>query len=238
MRASKVCRAYGWIAMHTVVAVLVMILTPSLVKAYSGDRFIEELKAKLETTSNIYLEAESVRLKKDRKTGDLIEADTASITLAYAYPNQFMQKVVGASNRRQYVIINKDSVVLSYPHLDFHRRQSLKKGQLRQLLMEHIPLAAALIGVSQGNLNKESISTSVSNDTLDVTIKSNRKGFPFSRVQGRFQRKNLVPETLSLRGRRNFQLDIIKYVEEERFPEWVEKAFSTLDTRWLEETPA
>lgn len=222
----------------TVPALLVLLglAVPRHAAAYSGEDFLEELRAKFRTTSNIYLEARTVRLTEGETQGDSVTSkDTTSITLAYAYPKRFLQRMRGQSERRQNVIMKDDQMVISYPHLDFYEEYDLREGDVRRLLVEHIPLAGALMGLSQGAVEEDAITARVEGDHVLVTIRSQREKFPFRSMRGKFSRDNLEPEFFILRGKRNFRLDILKYVEEERFPRWVERAFENMDVNEMED---
>ncbi len=206
--------------------------------AYSGEDFLEALRGKFKTTSNIYLEARTTRLIPEPTTGDhhAVE-DTASVTLAYAYPRKYLQKIVGSARRRQYVILKGDSAIVSYPHLDFRRSYSLEKGEVRGMLIKHIPIVGALAGVSRGDVDGDSISANVKDGSIYVSVRTRRKEFPYRMLKGKFDRHKLTPNYLILRGQRDYRLDILKYIEEERFPRWVEKSFSTMDLKWFKESP-
>jgi hypothetical protein len=214
-----------------------MVVTPGVAEAYDGQDFLDQLRAKFRSTSNIYLEARSYRLLPDPAGGDtLVRRDTASINLAYAYPQRFLQKMDGRGERRQRVILRNDTMIISYPHLDFYREYRLQEGQVRRLLVEHIPLAAALGGLGEGAVDADSITTRVEGDKLIVTIRDPEGQFPFWLVKAQFSRDNLEPDFFILRGERDFRLDIISYIEEERFPRWVERAFENLDVNAMEES--
>jgi hypothetical protein len=142
----------------------------------------------------------------------------------------------GRGERRQRVILRNDTMIISYPHLDFYREYQLQEGQVRQLLVEHIPLAAALAGLGEGAVDADSISTRLEGEKMVVTIRDPVNEFPFRIVKGQFSRDNLEPDFFLLRGPRDFRLDIINYVEEERFPRWIERAFKNLDVSAMEES--
>lgn len=204
--------------------------------AYTGEDFLEQLRAKFRTTSNIYLEARTVRLASGDAEGDSVtREDTTTITLAYGYPQQFLQRMRGQSDRRQNVILKDDRMVISYPHLDFYQEYDLQEGDVRRLLVEHIPLAGALMGLSQGAVDEEAITARVEGGNIFVNVRSRRKGMPFDSMRGKFGYDNLEPKFLILRGERNFRLDILQYVEEQRFPRWVERAFENMDVSAMEE---
>lgn len=211
------------------------LLSPLSSLAYTGNDFLNQLRAKFKTTSNIYLEARSVSFSESNNSRTN-SGGTSSITLAYEYPRMFLQKIVGDSGRRQYVIVKDRSMLLSYPHLDFRRRYDLKKGQLRSVLVKHIPLAGALVGLSRGKVSGDSISTQVKNGKVKVTITNHRQRLPFTLIHGWFIRDNLIPKRFVLRGKKNFKLKVLEYVEEERFPKWVEKAFDTFNPKWMKES--
>lgn len=232
---SSIDRSSSLFGIFLGVAVL-FIVTPDPAGAYSGEDFLEQLRAKFRTTSNIYLEVRTVRLASSDVQGDSVtRKDTTSITLAYAYPKQFLQRMRGQSERRQNVIMRDDLMVISYPHLDFYEKYNLKEGDVRRLLVEHIPLAGALMGLSQGTVEKDAITARVKGHHVIVSIRSERRDFPFTSMKGKFTRDNLEPEYIILRGKRNFRLDILKYVEEKRFPRWVERTFENMDVQEMED---
>jgi hypothetical protein len=226
--------------LSVLVGLTLMVLgCPQDLEAYSGDDFLTQLRTKFKTTSNIYLEAKSTRFEHNPTAGDSrAVTDTATVTLAYAYPRRFLQEISGSSDRSQRVILKDDSAIVSYPHLDFRRRYSLEKGEITRLLIKHIPIAGALLGVSSGAVKGDSITTDVRDGNVFVTVRTNRARFPYRVLKGKFDRYTLRPHYLLLRGQHDYRLDIVTYVEEERFPLWIEEAFATMDLKWFRESPS
>lgn len=220
-----------------ILGALIACFSATPARAYDTEQFITELRAKFRTTSNIYLKAESNRLPSTTSTEATDESDTATIILAYAYPRQYLQLLSGRSNKRQYLLVKNDSMAISYPHLDYSEKQSINRAETRKLLARNVPLAAALIGISSGEIPKEAISVDSTYDTVHLTVDQYRDDLPFNRVEAEFKRDNLTPVYFKMEGKRNFHVKVLKYVEEERFPEWIENALSQFDLRWMEDAP-
>lgn len=223
--------------MIVLVGAVLFLFTAGPTHAYDTDQFITELRTKFRTTSNIYLEAESNRMPAGTTAEAESSSDTASIILAYAYPRQYLQLIAGRSNKRQYLMVKNDSMAIGYPHLDYFEQRTIDRARSRQLLARNVPLAGALIGISSGEVPEDSIRVQSTYDTVHVTVTKYREGLPFQRVEALFKRDNLTPVYFKLEGRRDFHVKVVKYVEEERFPEWIENALSQFDLRWMEEAP-
>lgn len=103
--------------------------------------------------------------------------------------------------------------------------------------MRNVPLAGAFLGISSGEIPEESITVDSTYDTIHVTVDRFRDDLPFRRVEAEFKRDNLTPVYFILEGDRNFRVDIVKYVEEQRFPAWVEDALSQFDLSLMEDAP-
>lgn len=216
---------------------LLLLIPSGELLAYSGEDFVTALRTKFRTTSNIYLEATSRRTVPGMSPEKTPEVDTAYIVLAYEYPRQYLQLVAGTSNKRQHLLVKNDSMAIGYPHLDYSKTRSIDRSESRKLLMQNVPLAGALLGISSGEVPGESISVDSTADTIHVTVTRFRQNLPFKRVEAEFTRENLTPVYFQLEGERNFRVDVVKYVEEQRFPKWVENALSQFDLRWMEEAP-
>lgn len=197
--------------------------TPAL--SYSSQEFVDQLKAKFRTTSNIYLKAHMHRAPSG--TGSINKkADTAAIVAAYQYPRQYVQHIAGTNNKHQYIMLKGDSLAVGYPQFDYIRKQSLKKKQARRLLAENIPIAGAFLGISSGRIPADAIRTKSSYDTVQISVNPFRHDLPFTRFQATFTRDNLELKTATITGNEKVRMNVVDYAEEERFPEWIENALT------------
>ncbi|MFB6344585.1 MAG: hypothetical protein ABEK50_02255 [bacterium] len=210
-------------------------VTPSL--AYTSEDFVTELKTKFRTTSSIFLKARSTGLDLSAESSRMDFGDTATIVLAYSYPNQYLQVVDGQSNKRQYLMIKNDSMAISYPHLDYSEKRTISKRQRRSLLVRNVPIAGAIMGLTSGEVPHDSIDVTTGDTELTVVVHKYREDLPFKRVEARFRRDNLQPVYFILEGKRKFRIDIVHYEEEKRFPEWIEDALLKFDFKQLEDGP-
>lgn len=201
-------------------------------RGVTPEDFVDRVQGKLQVTSSIYLEAVSRRL--DTAPGS--PPDTAHLTLAYRYPDRFLQRVRGRRGRRQVLIVRGDSFVLGYPHLDHVVRRSLSAARRRRLFIQHVPLAAAFLGVREDVLPREALSVREEGSRWVVTVRNPKRRYDFRSVTARFRARDLRPESFIIRGPRRFRIHVTKYVEEQRFPLWVERMFDTLNPT-VRETP-
>jgi hypothetical protein len=188
-------------------------------------KFVDRLKLKFRRTASIYLEAEAIQLP-DR-------TDTSTIVLAYSYPDQFLQWVKGAGNREQVLIMNGDSVVLYYPHLETETRRSLNQKQRLQILVREVPLAAMMLGVQSDSVPLEDIQTELDNGYLKVEFINNNPGIPYRRGEAIFDWPALDPLYFIIETELSFAIEITEYEEETRFPRQIESAIYNLDPQLL-----
>ncbi len=198
---------------------------PASTYGASAEDFIDRVRGKLRVTSSIYLEAVSRRVDTPARDAP----DTAQLILAYRYPDRFLQRVSGRRDRRQVLIVRGDSLVLSYPHLDHVVRRTLTPDRRRELLARHVPLAGAYVGIQSDALPREAIS--VREDGPDWVVRVENPGgrYDFRSITARFRARDLRPKSFIIRGARRFDVRVTRYVEEGRFPLWVERMFETLD---------
>lgn len=212
-----------------VIMTLVMLVTGPAY-TYSSEQFVQEVRTKFRTTSNIYLEAVSTRTVESNNS----QADTSKLILAYEYPRKFLQSLVGKKGNSQHLIVKGDRYVLRYPHLDFQQRRKLSRSNVVELLKEHVPMAGVLLGIKEGDLPAESLSTNVDDSIVTVEATNDDPRLPFKKFTGTFERHSLIPKSFYIQGKYTFRIDVTTYREEKRFPGFVEKAFAEMNTKWLE----
>jgi len=191
----------------------------------TSKQFVDRLKVKFRRTASIYLEAEATQLP-DR-------TDTSTIVLAYSYPDQFLQWVKGVGNREQVLIMNGDSVVLYYPHLETETRRSLNQEQRLQILVREVPLAAMMLGVQADSVPLEDIKTELDNGHLKVEFINNNPRIPYRRGEAIFDWPALNPLYFIIETELSFAIEITEYEEETRFPRQIESAIYNLDPQLL-----
>lgn len=222
----------GWISFNRfigplLVGLLITIATP--VFGQSAESFLNRMKVKFRSTSNIYLEAQSNRIRPDGTS-----SDTMQVTLAYAYPDKLLQWVRGEDNREQIMVFRGDTLVVSYPHIDVTRRRTVDRAQLRRMVLDQVPFAAVFVGMATEAVKPDSITVTDSGPVLNVSYRGRRRN-P-TEVLAQFKRETLEPVSFRIRDDRGqFHVKIREYTEETRFPGPIERAINELRPDYLEE---
>ncbi|MFP4686927.1 MAG: hypothetical protein ACLFN5_02325 [bacterium] len=206
-----------------IIVVFIIAVNPS--HAVTPEKFIEQLKLKFRRTATIYMEARASNLSD--------KSDSSTIILAYSYPDQFLQWVRGGANREQILIMNGDSVVLSYPHLDSTTEHSLDRQQRMSILVREVPLAAMMMGVQSDSVPVEDMKTELENGELQVEIINNNPKIPYRRGKVIFDWPHLYPLYFNIESESSFEVEVTVYEEETRFPVPVEKAIHNLEPQLL-----
>lgn len=127
------------------------------------------------------------------------------------------------------LIVRGDSFVVSYPHLDHVVRRSLPADRRRAFVARHVPLAGAFVGITEDAIPREAITVREVDEDWVVTVENPGDRYDFRSMTARFRSRDLRPESFIIRGPRRFDVQVTRYVEEERFPLWVERMFETLN---------
>ena len=213
------------LVLFLLVGLFLTVISFSVEASVSPEDFVNRLKLKFRRTASIYLTAQSSQLPES--------SDTTTITLAYNYPDQFLQWVKGTSGREQILIMNGDDVVLSYPHLDMVDRRNLTEEQRMQILVNEVPLAAMMLGVQSDSVPLENIKTELQNGRLQAEITNKNPNIPYRRGEAIFDWPHLHPVYFIIESEKSFAVQITSYQEEERFPIHIERAIYNMEPELL-----
>ncbi len=209
------------------VVTLLITFSPAAL-AYTPEELSNRLEVKFRRVGSVYLQAVGHPVNNP--------ADTTALTVAYRYPEQFLQVLRGAGQREQYVLLSEKKYALHYPHLNSYEEGEMTAAERRRLIADFFPLVG-LIGaaVSEEHL-EENVETTDFGDTLLVQINHGDPRLEFEKTEIVLDRSELRPlYLLSLASGESgdYRLEIVSYEEDLRFPKPVEQALAELDLRFL-----
>ncbi len=204
---------------------LICLVQAAPVNALSPEQFISRLKVKFRRTSSIYLQARVYPLDRP--------ADSSTVTLAYRYPDRFLQVLRGRQKREQIVLFRGDSVAVYYPKIDIYKTRRLTSRQKQSLIVRKVPLAAMVAGLRSDSFPVENVRTTTYSETITARIVNNNSRLPYKKARVVFTRDKLIPLFFVIISDYKYKLKITKYEEESRFPAIVEEAFNQFNPRLL-----
>jgi|GEM_PF-5399773 len=208
--------------------ITILIIISPAARAYTPEELSSRLEVKFRRVGSVYI----------RALGHPIEnpADTTEMTVAYRYPEQFLQTLRGRQQREQYVLLSNNKYALYYPHLDSYEEGEMTEAEQRRLIADFFPLVGlAGAAVSEEHL-EENVTTTDFGDTLLVQINHVDPRLEFEKTEIVLDRRELRPIELISRASDDsgdYRLEIISYEEDLRFPRPIEQALAEFDLRLL-----
>lgn len=205
---------------------LFLFLQPITGVAITPEQLRSRLRVKFRRTSSILLQARLFPVQQP--------ADSSSLTLAYRYPDKFLQILRGRRNRKQVMLFRGDSVAVYYPELDILKERRLSPAQKSKLIARNVPLAAVVGGLQSDSFPLENIRVETYGETVSVEINNDRPELSYRQLRAVFRRESLTPLFFVIISDYKYRLEVDSYEEENRFPPVIEKAFGRFDPRLLE----
>lgn len=214
------------------VLLIYFLFTPSHVSALDSTSFLNRMKVKFRSTSNIFMRADSHRVTEE---GHL--EDTMTVTLAYQYPKRLLQWVQSGTRKEQILIKNGDSVVISYPHINVRRTRRLDEASLRRLIVKQVPFAGVFVGLASDAVSPDSIAVNTGDTVVKVWFRTDDSRSKLKWIKGKFKRANLHPMSFIIQNETSrYRVRIKRYQEDRRFPRVFERAIEELDPLKLRES--